>query len=213
MMVVMRHMGNSGKFAVIAGLVAAGLLILTGMTLAEPVFIAFLGVLGLACVACIGEVLRRRRMFLLVVAGLCTSLAIAGSIAFLSTWEAAFADETSLFGTPLPTSDPDNYFFLAALSLLTALAALFIGAVWPGRRGRAQHPGAARARGARTASHGSNAGRSLPRQTRSSQPRTPAGRGSQGRQPTSSALQVPQRQAPQGQVPGRQPQRRPAPRK
>jgi hypothetical protein len=177
MMVVMRHMGNSGKFAVIAGIVAAGLLILTGMTLAEPVFIAFLGVLSLACVACIAEVLRRRRIFMLVVAGFSTSLAIAGSLAFLSTWEAAFAGQTSLFGTPLPTSDPDNYFFLAALSLLTALAALFAGAVWPGRRGRVQHPGAARASGARTASRDSNAGGPAARQTRPFQPqRRPAPR-------------------------------------
>jgi hypothetical protein len=134
MMVHMRHMGNSGKFAVITGMVAAGLLILTGMTLAEPVFVAFLGVLALAYIACIVEVLRRRRYVMLAVAGLSTSLAIAGSLAFLSTWELAFTDESSLFGTPLPTDDPDNYFFLAALSLLTALGALFLGAVWPGRR-------------------------------------------------------------------------------
>jgi hypothetical protein len=134
MMVHMRHMGNSGKFAVITGMVAAGLLILTGMTLAEPVFVAFLGVLALAYVACIVEVLRRRRYLMLAIAGLSTSLAIAGSLAFLSTWELAFTDESSLFGTPLPTDDPDNYFFLAALSLLTALGSLFLGAAWPGRR-------------------------------------------------------------------------------
>jgi hypothetical protein len=134
MMVHMRHMGISGKFAVITGIVAAGLLVLTGMTLAEPVFVAFLGVLGLAYVACIMEVLRRQRYVMLAIAAMSTSLAIAGSLAFLSTWELAFTDESSIFGTPLPTDDPDNYFFLAALSMVTALAALFIGAAWPGRR-------------------------------------------------------------------------------
>ncbi|MDQ0870467.1 hypothetical protein QFZ70_002940 [Arthrobacter sp. V1I9] len=156
MMVNMRHMGNSGKFAVIAGIVAAGLLVLTGMTLAEPVFIAFLGVLGLACLACLMEILRRRRFLMLAVAGLSTSLALAGAIAFLSTWELAFADQTSLFGTPLPTSDPDNYFFLAALSLLTALGTLFTGALWPGRRRSAQQ---ARAAGVRTTPRGGTAAR------------------------------------------------------
>ncbi|WP_461189122.1 hypothetical protein [Arthrobacter sp. Z4-13] len=209
-------MGNSGKFAVITGMVAAGLLVLTGMTLAEPVFIAFLGVLGLAYLACIVEVLRRRRFVILVIAGLSTSLAIGGSLAFLSTWELAFADDTSLFGTPLPTSDPDNYFFLAALSLLTALAALFAGAVWPGHPRSSQQ---SRAAGSRTAPRGSNAPRRTPaRQTSASQPRTPSSGRAPGRQPTSSARQVPQRQsaakqstAMQGAA--KQPQRRPAPRK
>ena len=232
MMVTMRHMGNSGKFAVIAGLVAAGLLVLTGMTLAEPVFLAFLGVLGLAYLACIMEILRRRRFFMLAIAGLSTSLALAGSIAFLSTWELAFADQTSLFGTPLPTSDPDNYFFLAALSLLTALAALFTGAVWPGRRRSAQQ---SRAVGVRTPPRGSsNAVRRTPARPASpSQPRTPSGGRAQVRQPTSSARQAPQRQgtAQQGaaisegaarqgagqnaarQSAMKQPARRPAPRK
>ena len=36
MMEHMRHTGKSGKFAVICGVVAAGLLVLTAMTLAEP---------------------------------------------------------------------------------------------------------------------------------------------------------------------------------
>ena len=200
MMVDMRHMGNSGKFAVITGLVAAGLLVLTGMTLAEPVFMAFLGVLGLACLACIMEVLRRRRFVMLAIAGLSTSLAVAGSLAFLSTWELAFTDESSLFGTPLPTSDPDNYFFLAALSALTALAALFTGAMWPCRR-RTPRGSASRAAGVRTAASGSsNAARRAPaRQASATQQRTPSGARAQVRQPTSSP-----RQASQGQGAARQ---------
>ncbi|MCU1566812.1 MAG: hypothetical protein JWQ56_1749 [Pseudarthrobacter sp.] len=194
MMVHMRQMGNSGKFAVITGLVAAGLLVLTGMTLAEPVFVAFLGVLGLAYLACILEVLRRRRYVMLAIAGLSTSLAIAGSLAFLSTWELAFTDESSIFGTPLPTDDPDNYFFLAALSIVTALAALFIGVVWPGRGrsigrmapARASSRPAASARGQAPVRRQGAAG--APPSRTSPTGRTPA------RQPTSSARQVPQRQ-------------------
>jgi hypothetical protein len=201
MMVDMRHMGNSGKFAVITGIVAAGLLVLTGMTLAEPVFMAFLGVLGLAYLACIMEVLRRRRFVMLAIAGLSTSLAVAGSLAFLSTWELAFTDESSLFGTPLPTSDPDNYFFLAALSALTALAALFTGAMWPGRRRRSPQRSDSRAAGVRTAASGSsNAARRAPaRQASATQPRAPSGARAQVRQPASSA-----RQASQGQGAARQ---------
>ncbi|WP_458781013.1 hypothetical protein [Arthrobacter sp. D3-16] len=218
-------MGNSGKFAVITGIVAAGLLVLTGMTLAEPVFMAFLSVLGLACLACLIEVLRRRRFVMLAIAGLSTSLAVAGTLAFLSTWELAFTDESSLFGTPLPTSDPDNYFFLAAFSALAALAALFTGAIWPGRRRTAQQSGAARAAGVRTAAHGSsNAARRTPaRQSSAGQPRTPSGPRAAVRQPTSSARQAPQRQGAARQGAARQsatkhssakqPQGRSAPRK
>lgn len=195
MMVHMRHMGNSGKFAVICGLVAAGLLVLTGMTLAEPVFLAFLGMLALAYLACIMEVLRRRRYVMLSIACLSTSLAVAGSLAFLSTWELAFTDESSLFGTPLPTDDPDNYFFLAALSLLTALAALFLGAAWPGRQ---RPPG--RADSARASSRPGNGGRGQRAvrgqgATGTAPPRISSAGRTPARQPTSSARQVPQRQS------------------
>lgn len=135
---MIEHMGNSGKFAVIAGIVAAGLLVLTGMTLAEPVFVAFLGVLALACLACIFEILNRGRRVALLAAGAGTSFTIAFSLAFVSTWELAFAGESSFVGTPLPTGDPDNYFFGAAAAALATLFVLFLGAAWPqGRRMRA----------------------------------------------------------------------------
>lgn len=127
-------MGKSGKFAVIAGVVAAGLLVLTGMTLAEPVFVAFLGVLVLACLACMLEILNRGRRLALLVAGAGTSLTIGFSLAFLSTWELAFGGESSFVGTPLPTNDPDNYFFGAAAAALATLFVLFLGAAWPGGR-------------------------------------------------------------------------------
>lgn len=130
-------MGKSGKFAVISGVVAAGLLVLTGMTLAEPVFIAFLGVLALACLACITEILNRGRRLALLVAGAGTSLTIGFSLAFVSTWELAFAGQSSFVGTPLPTDDPDNYFFGAATAAVVTLLVLFVGAAWP--RGRRLH--------------------------------------------------------------------------
>jgi hypothetical protein len=213
MIVHMRHMGNSGKFAVISGLIAAGLLVLTGMTLAEPVFVAFLGMLGLAYLACVVELLRRRRFVMLVIAGVSTSLSIAGSLAFLSTWELAFTDESSLFGTPLPTGDPDNYFFLAAFSLLTALAALFTGALWPGRQRPTARTGIARA----SSRPGTSAQGQAPVRRReaagASQPRTSPAARTQVRHPTSSARQVPQGQSANRQGTVQQPARRPAPKK
>ena len=129
----MRHMGNSGKFAVITGIVAAGLLVLTGMTLAMPVFVAFAGVLGLTYLACVLELVLRRRHVMLVLGGVCTSLAVAGALAFVGTWELSFEGQSSLIGTPLPTDDPDTYFILSAGSLAAAFAVLFTGAVWPAR--------------------------------------------------------------------------------
>jgi hypothetical protein len=141
---MMERMGKSWKFAVIAGIVAAGLLVLTGMTLAEPVFVAFLGALALACLACIIEILNRGRRFALLAAGAGTSLTVAFFLAFVSTWELAFAGEPSFFGTPLPTGDPDNYFFGAAAAALATLFVLFLGAAWP--RGRRLRTAASKSR-------------------------------------------------------------------
>lgn len=133
MMEHMRHTGKSGKFAVICGIVAAGLLVLTAMTLAEPVFMAFLGVLVLAYLAALAEILVRRRRFALLAAGAGTALALGFSLAFLSTWELAFDGQSSFLGTPVPTHDPDNYFLGAACALAGTFGILFLGALWPGR--------------------------------------------------------------------------------
>jgi len=134
MMEHMRHTGKSGKFAVICGIVAAGLLVLTAMTLAEPVFLAFAGVLGLSYLAAVAEVLVRRRHAALFAAGAGTALALGFSLAFLSTWELAFDGQTTFLGTPLPTDDPDNYFIGAAGALVATFGVLFLGALWPGQR-------------------------------------------------------------------------------
>ncbi|NUS37050.1 MAG: hypothetical protein HOQ04_11450, partial [Pseudarthrobacter sp.] len=125
MMDPMRQMGKSGKFAVICGIVAAGLLVLTAMTLAEPVFAAFLGVLALAYLAAVAEVLNRRRRLALLATGTGTALTAGFSLAFLSTWELAFDSQSSFLGTPLPTHDPDDYFLGAACAAVATLGVLF----------------------------------------------------------------------------------------
>ncbi|HEY9358560.1 MAG TPA: hypothetical protein VIQ52_19845, partial [Arthrobacter sp.] len=128
-------MGNSGKFAVIAAVAALGMLVLTAITLEEAVMVTFLGLLALAYVSAVAEVLVRGRRLALLATGAGTSLTIAFSLAFLSTWELAFANQSSFLGTPLPTGDPDNYFYWAAASAVSTLLVLFLGAVWPsGRR-------------------------------------------------------------------------------
>lgn len=139
----MRHMGNSGKLALIAAAVALLMLVLTALTLAEPVMFTFLGLVALAYVAALFEVLSRGRNAIAVVAGVGTSLTLAFSLAFVSTWELAFAEQSSFLGTPLPTGDPDNYFYLSAGSAMTTLLVLFLGAVWPASR----RPGTPKAAG------------------------------------------------------------------
>lgn len=131
----MRHMGNSGKFAVIAAVAALGMLVLTAITLEEAVMVTFLGLVALAYVAAIAEVLARGRRFVLMATAAGSSFTIAFSLAFVSTWELAFAEQSSFFGTPLPTGDPDNYFYWGAASAVATLVILFLGTVWPaGRR-------------------------------------------------------------------------------
>ncbi len=131
----MRHMGNSGKFALIAAVAALGMLVLTAITLEEAVMVTFLGLVALAYISAVAEVLARGRRFALLATGAGTSLTIAFSLAFISTWELAFAEESSFLGTPLPTGDPDNYFYWAAASAVATVLVLFLGAAWPaGRR-------------------------------------------------------------------------------
>jgi len=131
MMVAMSHMGSSGKLAVIAGIVAAGLLVLTGMTLAMPVFVAFAGVLALAYLSAVAEVLVRGRRAVLLAAGAGTSLTLGCALAFLGTWELSYDGQSSFLGTPLPTDDPDYYFIGAAVSAAATLLVLFAGVAWP----------------------------------------------------------------------------------
>lgn len=127
----MRHMGISGKFALITAVAALGMLVLTAITLEEAVTVTFLGLAAVTYVAAVAEVLRRRRHVALVATGVGSSLTVAFSLAFLSTWELAFVDQPTIIGTPLPTHDPDNYFFWAAASAVATVLVLFLGAAWP----------------------------------------------------------------------------------
>ena len=127
----MRHMGISGKFALITAVAALGMLVLTAITLEEAVMVTFLGLAAVTYIAALAEVLRRRRHVALVATGVGSSLTIAFSLAFLSTWELAFVDQPTIIGTPLPTDDPDNYFFWAAASAVATVLVLFLGAFWP----------------------------------------------------------------------------------
>lgn len=182
----MRHMGNSGKLAVITGIVAAGLLVLTGMTLAMPVFNAFLGVLALAYLSAVAELLTRSRRAVLLATGAGTSLTLAFALAFLSTWELAYDGESSFLGTPLPTDDPDNYFIGAAVSAVATLLVLFAGAAWPAGRRLATAPRRKPAPKRRPATVPRPAGKT-PAAQRVAAPRSPVRAPATAKRPPSSA--------------------------
>ena len=61
-------MGNSGKVAIGAALAAVGMLVLTAVTLEEPVMFTFLGLVAVAYVAAVTEVFARRRYLAVVAA-------------------------------------------------------------------------------------------------------------------------------------------------
>ena len=130
----MRHMGISGKFALITAVAALGMLVLAAITLEEAVMATFLGLIAVAYLAAVAEVVVRRRHLALLATGVGSSLTIAFSLAFVSTWELAFVDQSTIIGTPLPTDDPDNYFFWAAASAVATVLVLFLAAVWPSRK-------------------------------------------------------------------------------
>ncbi|MGO4582916.1 hypothetical protein AB4Z38_03345 [Arthrobacter sp. 2RAF6] len=133
----MRHMGNSGKLAIISAVVSVGLLVLLAITLEETVMYTFLGVLAIGYLACVAEVFTRRRYFMLVLGAISTILFIAFGIAFLRMWGLAFNQDENALGSAVSTKDSDIYFYLAALSGCSSLLVLFVGAVWPSRRNRA----------------------------------------------------------------------------
>lgn len=127
----MRHMGNSGRIAIAAACAAAGLLVLTAITLEESVLFAFLGAVAVGYLACVIQVVVRGRHLALLVGGIGTSLFIGFTIAFLRMWGLAFTAETDSLGAAVTTRDSDIYFYLAAVSGAGTLLVLFAGAVWP----------------------------------------------------------------------------------
>ena len=135
----MGHMGNSGRLAIVAAIAAAGLLVLTAITLEEAVMYAFLGAVAVGYLACVVQVVARRRNVALLAGGVGTSLFIGFAIAFLRMWGLAFTAEPDSLGTAVTTQDSDIYFYLAAVSGAGTLLVLFTGAVWPA--GRRLRPG------------------------------------------------------------------------
>jgi hypothetical protein len=192
MIIHMRHMGNSGRIAIGAILAALALLVLTGITLHETVFVWFLAVCAAAYVACVAELMIRRRHKALAAAGLGSILFIAFGIAFLRQWGLAFNPDPDALSTRVDAAHPDLYFYLAAVSGAATLLLLFAGTVLPGR-GNGQRSGSAPRRrpgSARTsAPRGSTARASAARAPRSSpaKPSAPRPPAAAAKRPSSSA--------------------------
>jgi hypothetical protein len=141
MIVHMRHMGISGKIAIGAFLAALALLVLTGITLQEWVLVWFVGASATAYVACVAEVVVRRRHKTLAASGLGSTLFIAFAVAFLRQWGLAFNPDPNALSTHVDSAHPDLYFYLAAAAGAGTLLLLFAGTVLPGRS-RVRRPSA-----------------------------------------------------------------------
>ncbi|SDP74870.1 hypothetical protein SAMN04487914_13341 [Arthrobacter sp. ok909] len=174
MIIHMRHMGISGKIAIGAFLAALALLVLTGITLNETVFVWFLGASAAAYVACVAEVVIRRRHKTLVASGAGSILFIAFGIAFLRQWGLAFNPDPNALSTRVDSAHPDLYFYLAGAAGAVTLLQLFAGTALPGRSRGRRVPGQAprrrpapvsRGAGARTASPRPSASRTTGRGT------------------------------------------------
>ncbi|MEO5320900.1 hypothetical protein PV761_20205 [Arthrobacter sp. CC3] len=127
----MRHMGNSGRTAIVAAFAAAVLLVLSAITLEEAVLYTFLGAVAVGYLASVIQVVARGRNLALLAGGVGTSLFIGFAIAFLRMWGLAFTAEPDSLGAAVTTQDSDIYFYLAAVSGVGTLLVLFAGAVWP----------------------------------------------------------------------------------
>ncbi len=140
MIVHMRHMGISGRIAIGSFLAALALLVLTGITLHETVFLWFVGASATAYVACVTEVVIRRRHKTLAASGLGSILFIAFGIAFLRQWGLAFNPDPDALSTRVDSAHPDLYFYLSAAAGAVTLLLLFAGTVLPGRRSGLRSP-------------------------------------------------------------------------
>ncbi|MGP4031194.1 hypothetical protein [Pseudarthrobacter sp. 1C304] len=135
-------MGNSGKIAIGAFLAALALLALAGITLHETVFLWFLTAAAAAYVACVSEVVIRRRHRTLAASGIGSILFIAFGIAFLRQWGLAFNADPDAMSAPVDSEHPDLYFYLAAGFGAAALLLLVAGTVLPARGRRPRGAGA-----------------------------------------------------------------------
>ena len=178
----MGHMGNNTKIAIGAFFAALGLLALAGITLHETVFLWFLAACAAAYVACVSEVIVRRRHRTLAASGIGSVLFIAFGIAFLRQWGLAFNADPDSMSTPVDSDHPDLYFYLAAAAGAATLLLLVAGTVLPprsrrpravgpaprrrpgsGARGPDSRPAAARRAPSRAASSRNAAARPAPR--------------------------------------------------
>src|SRR6478672_4225960 len=130
----MRHMGKSGKTAIGASLAALALLVLAGATLNETVGLWFLAASAIAYVACVAEVLVRRRHKTVLGSRVRSILFIAFGIAFLRQWGLAFNPDPNALSTNVDSDHPDLYFYLSAAAGALTLVLLLAGTVLPGRR-------------------------------------------------------------------------------
>ncbi len=129
----MRHMGKSGKTAIGASLAALALLVLAGATLNETVALWFLAASAIAYVACVAEVVIRRRHKTLLASGVGSILFIGFGIAFLRQWGLAFNAAPDALSAPVDSTYPDLYFYLSAAAGAATLLLLLAGTVLPGR--------------------------------------------------------------------------------
>jgi len=128
---LMRHMGNSGKLAVVAAFVSMALLVLAAVVLEELVLYLFLGSVLLCYLASLVQLFNRRRYLVILLGAVGTSLFIGCSIAFLRMWGIAFTQDANALGSAVSTKDSDIYFYLAAVAGVGTLAVMFLGAVIP----------------------------------------------------------------------------------
>ena len=171
----MRHMGISGRIAIGAFFAALALLALAGITLHGTVGLWFLAASVAAYVACVSEVVIRRRHTTLVASGIGSVLFIAFGIAFLRQWGLAFNADPGAMSARVDSDQPDLYFYLAAASGAATLLLLFAGTVLPGRRPRTAAPAprrrpASAARGAVPRRPTARASSSRPASAASAQP-------------------------------------------
>ncbi len=142
---LMRHMGNSGKLAVVAAFVSLGLLVLAAVVLEELVLYLFLGAVLVCYLASLVQVFSRRRYLVVLLGAAGTSLFIGCSIAFLRMWGIAFNQDanalgSAALGSSVSTQDSDIYFYWAVVAGIGTLAVLFLGAVVPSLGSRSVAP-------------------------------------------------------------------------
>ncbi|MCX6499190.1 MAG: hypothetical protein NTU93_10360 [Arthrobacter sp.] len=203
-------MGKSGKTAIGASLAALALLVLAGATLNETVALWFLAASAVAYVACVAEVVIRRRHKTLLASGVGSLLFIAFGIAFLRQWGLAFNAAPDALSAPVDAEHPDLYFYLSAAAGAATLLLLLAGTVLPGR-GPAPRAGYASRRPVTVSRRPvTRKPAARPASARTSAPRTPAPRAAAPRV-SAPGTSAPRAAAPRTPTPRASTARTPAP--